>query len=94
MTYPRGWDTLRTDVRGEVFNEHGKWKYSVSLDYRETEGITTASGYADPCCAARRALAVALHNGTSGMETPRKLPPGWTLVVFDPPNGWPVLVRG
>lgn len=81
-------------VRAEMFTDTGKWKYSVKLDYAQTAAIVKMpSGYIDPGEAAALALAFATRQGTSGVNI-EVLPERWSLVVFDPPNGWPVLVHG
>lgn len=91
MTYPDRWDPPRDDVRAEVFTRNGKWKYEVSLDYTDTETVTGQNGYCDPSVAALHALCTATRRGTSGVVF-EELPASYALVVFDPPNGWPVLV--
>ncbi len=80
-------------VPAELFNERGKWKYSVKLDY---SGITLApsgSTYQDPHHVARSALMAATRAGTSGVSM-EEIPAGWTLFVAAPPNGWPIMAKG
>jgi hypothetical protein len=93
MAYPERWDPPRNDVRGEVFTDTGKWKYSVKLDYTKTAQLASDSGYVDPVIAAASALFVATEAGTSEV-TFEYLPRGWHLFVPDPPNGWPIMVTG
>jgi transposase-like protein len=81
-----------TAVRGELFKPSGKWAYSVKLDYSDTAAIAAASGYVDPAVAAAHALRTATARGTSEV-TVVELGAYWTLVVPDPPNGWPIMVR-
>jgi len=81
-----------TSIRGELFKPSGKWGYSVKLDYSDTAAIAMPSGYVDPSLAAVHALFTATERGTSGVSSGRLH--DWTLVVPDPPNGWPILVRG
>lgn len=81
-------------VRGEVFKPSGKWGYTVSLDYSQTATIQhQPSGYIEPSEAAALALATATRAGTSEV-TFERLPEGWRLVTFEPPNGWPVMATG
>lgn len=75
-------------VPAELFNQGGKWKYSVKLDYRNHPG-----GYLAPHDNARRAFEQASALGTSGV-TFKRIPENWTLVVPMPPEGFPVMIRG
>lgn len=88
-------------VSAELFTPSGKWKYSVLLDYTgiyhkpvSVDGVRDKSipWTLDVGRAAELALAAATDRGTSGVSI-RELGDYWTLVVPDPPNGWPVLVR-
>lgn len=88
-------------VVGNLFTPTGKWKYEVSLDYTGIHHKPVSSGgrrdetipwMSDVGQAAEMALAAATDRGTSGVSI-RELGSYWTLVVSDPPNGWPVLVR-
>lgn len=75
-------------VRGEIFNDSGKWKYSVKLAFPD---------YGDRYVTPHQQLEDALHLSTMrGLSevTFRRLPISWTLVVFDPPFGYPAMVRG
>ncbi|WP_277212318.1 hypothetical protein [Isoptericola croceus] len=75
-------------VPGHLFTASGKWKYEVSLDYRHV----TAPRY-EVAAQAAQALAAATDARTSGVAL-REIPEGWSLVVFDAPAGFPVMVRG
>jgi hypothetical protein len=83
--------TEATAVLAETFKASGKWAYTVSLDYSET--AHRPSGYVDPEVAAVRALRTATTRGTSEV-TFAELPEGWFMFVPDPPNGWPIMVKG
>lgn len=76
-------------VPATLFTDTGKYKYAVKLDY----SAMPAKGYIDPCMNARRALHLATMNGTSEVKL-SVIPDGWFLVVIDPPEGFPVMVRG
>lgn len=92
MSYPERWDPPRNDVRAEIFTRNGKWKYSVKLDYTDTETVTgTKIGFCDPHVAALHALRIATQRGTSEVVF-EELPDSYVMAVFDPPNGWPILV--
>lgn len=95
-----------SEVRGHLFTPTGKWKYDVSLDYSEiwhriisqparevAENIFGRLEYLSPEDAARMALDRASRRGTSGVSV-RDLGDYWTLVVPDPPNGWPIMATG
>jgi hypothetical protein len=85
---------LATSVRAETFTQSGKWKYTVRLDYSRTPAIVKLpSGWIDPNEAAILALETATRAGTSEV-TFERLHEGWTMFVPDPPNGWPIMVRG
>ena len=82
-----------THVQAHLFNERGKWKYEVFLDYSGSWSLASdVNGYIDPVDAAELALETATNAGTSGVMM-RKLESGWMLVVFEPPNGWPIMVK-
>lgn len=81
-------DLYMSKVPAELFNPHGKWKYSVKLDYRNQP-----DGYINPHDNATRAFEQASANGTSEV-TMSTIPAGWTLFVPEPPEGWPLMVRG
>lgn len=76
-------------VRGDLFNERGKWKYTVVLDYRGGDYWTW-----DLWSEARNALARATRSGVSGVSL-KDIPYGWTLVVLEPysRNGHPIIVE-
>lgn len=88
-------------VPAHLFNDTGKWKYAVTLDYtdllqmdesQDSPALSPAGVHWDGHGMARRALAQATGSGTSGV-TIKEVHPGWTLVVIDPPQGYPHLVR-
>jgi hypothetical protein len=82
-------------VPGHLFKQSGKWKYEVFLDYT---GILNMDGtpvggeknWMSANTAALRALKQATEKGTSGVSL--KVPGLYHLVVFNPPNGFPVMV--
>lgn len=76
-------------VRGDLFTENGKWKYTVALDYTKTDYHNW-----DLWEEARNALRDATHNGISGV-TLTDIPEGWSLVILEPyaANGYPITVR-
>lgn len=85
--------------KGHLFKPSGKWKYDVELDY-SLAGLVDDGGsirresdgrWVDPGEAAQLALAASTDAGISGV-TIRELGHYWTLVVIDPPNGYPILV--
>lgn len=93
-----------SQVPANLFTPTGKWKYEVMLDYSGMVVRDPVEGYKlgpdpetgrwlDPARAAQLALAQATRNGTSGV-TISNLNGYWTLVVFEPPNGWPICVHG
>lgn len=73
-----GFTTNDDWVRGDLFMGNGKWKYTVALDYRDSNYESW-----DLWTEAERALERATNNGTSGV-TYTKVPPGWMLVVLEP----------
>lgn len=79
-----------TKVRGDLFTETGKWKYTVVLDYRGGDW-----SHWDLYNEARDALARATDNGISGVGL-REVPEGWSLVVLEPyaKNAYPIQVIG
>lgn len=92
-------------VSGHLFKPSGKWGYVAELDYgpdvprllsgperSEWEAEHGPAEYLNPSDAAERALERATSNGTSGVGI-NAVGDYWTLVVTDPPNGWPVMVR-
>lgn len=88
-------DTRSLLVEGYLFKPSGKWAYTVVLDYT---GILTVQGrpadgstYLCPNEAAIRALRQATERGISGV-TVTSTDDYFTLVVPDPPNGFPVMV--
>lgn len=84
-----------------LFNLTGKWKYEVFLDYTgmvewdergDTKLVGPGGRFLNAGDAARDALRQATANGTSGVTISEL---GlYTLVVIEPPNGFPVMVRG
>jgi len=97
-------DSDPTQVVGYLFKFTGKWKYEVMLDYtgmieplpedekwmRLKDPVT--GGFIDADEAAILALAQATRKGTSGVTISDI--GNWTLVVPEPPNGFPVMVVG
>lgn len=67
-------------VRGDLFNDTGKWKYTVVLDYSYPG---CQYDHWDMWKQAPQALAHATDKGISGV-TLTKIPDGWTLVVLEP----------
>ena len=78
-------------VEANVFNEFGKWKYTVCLDY-DFPGFD----YNDWNIweQARKALANATLKHVSGV-TFTDVYPGWTMVVLEPyaKTGHPIMVK-
>ena len=76
-------------VEANLFNENGKWKYTVALDYTNVDWDSL-----DLWSAARMALRDATERGTSGAPL-RRIPEGWSLVVLEPyaKNSFPIMVR-
>lgn len=76
--------------KGELFNEGGKWKYTVWLDYRGLEWDTW-----DLWSNARQALHNSTDRGLSGVIF-HTVPDGWRLVVVDPWGRYshPIMVIG
>jgi hypothetical protein len=67
-------------VRGDLFTDTGKWKYTVVLDY----GFPGFQwDHWDMWRQTRQALAHATAKGISGV-TLRQIPEGWSLVVLEP----------
>lgn len=79
-----------TKVRGDLFTESGKWKYTVTLDYTGGDW-----DYWDLWWEARQALRRATEAGTSGV-TLKRIPDGWHLVVLEPygRTSHPIIVHG
>jgi len=77
-------------VEGDLFNEGGKWKYTVQLDYEGGDYETW-----DLWTEARNALARATRRGISAV-TLTEIPRGWWLVVLEPVgrSAHPIMVRG
>ena len=84
-----------------LFKPSGKWEYEVFLDYTgmvewDERGYTKLVGpggkYLNPADAACEALRQATANGTSGVTISEL--GQYTLVVVEPPNGFPVMVVG
>lgn len=79
-------------VRGDLFTDTGKWKYTVALDYSGPD-----FDYQDWNLwrQAVRALETATVRGTSGVSL-TKIPAGWTLVVLEPYGQYshPITVKG
>lgn len=80
-------------VEAVLFNQGGKYKYTVILDYRDQ----TAEDYEhwDLREQARKALRRATERHVSRV-TFTEVPDGWSLVVMTPrsQNSRPVMVRG
>lgn len=74
-------------VEGNLFNEDGKWKYQVALNYK---GLYN---HFEPIDATR--LAWSNSVGSSGV-TLEHIPKGWFLVVLEPYHIYshPVMIRG
>jgi hypothetical protein len=84
-------------VSALLFNERGKWKYDVQLDYtNHNPGLWE---HWDLWLSAERALAAATDAGTSGVAI-RSLSDanhvGWLLVVPEPwgKNSHPIMIIG
>lgn len=79
-----------TKVRGDLFTDTGKWKYTVVLDY---DGGDYHDG--DLWVQALAALARASERKISGV-TLEEIPEGWTLVVLEPYSKFshPITVKG
>jgi hypothetical protein len=75
-----GFSTNDSHVRGDLFNESGKWKYTVALDYG-FPGFNYTSW--DLWKQARLALAHATAKGVSGVSM-LQVPKGWSLIVLEP----------
>lgn len=76
--------------RGHLFNDTGKWKYDVWLDYNNVP----YDNY-DLWSEARKALKRATAANLSGV-TIRKIPTGWSLIVPNPVGKYahPIMVVG
>jgi len=88
-----GYSTEDSHVYGMLFNEHGKWKYDVCLDYT---GQTQAEyEHWDLKREAVKALVRATEKGISGV-TMKTVPEGWMLVVPEPHalHACPLMTRG
>lgn len=95
-------------VQGYLFKPSGAFGYAVKLDYTEVahrivngpereEVIARVRGfpeYLDPHEAAWMALRRATERGTSEVTITDSQDGFWTLVVPDPPNGWPIMTDG
>lgn len=88
-------------VDAHLFNENGKWKYHVRLDYTgllslgeppDSRALDLKGVHWNGHEMARQALRQATEKGTSGVVI-REIHWGWTLVVFEPPQGFPHLVH-
>jgi len=79
-----------TLVPALLFNERGKWKYSVKLRYVDADFEQW-----DVWTATRQALARATAANESGV-TLTTIPQGWMLVVEEPfnQNSHPIMVVG
>lgn len=77
-------------VAAHVFNQNGKWKYDVTLEY-----VREDWDRADLHEVAREALARATENKVSGVVF-RNLTPGWTMFVPEPYGrySYPVMIVG
>ena len=86
-----GFALQESHVRGDLFNEKGKWKYTVLLDY-DYPGFDYTAG--NLWRHARAALVNATDKGISGV-TMREIPLGWFLVVLEPYSQFshPIVVR-
>lgn len=76
--------------RGELFNDRGKWKYTVWLDYR---GLNW--DHADLWANAATAFNNATDRDLSGVVM-HSVPDGWSLVILDPwgKNSHPIMLKG
>jgi hypothetical protein len=84
-------------VKAHLFKPGGKWMYQVFLDYTGERhlgvpGEGPAGWHWDGHEMAKRALARATDNGTSGVSI-RELGEYWHLFVPDPPQGFPMWVQ-
>jgi hypothetical protein len=77
-------------VEADLFNENGKWKYHVVLDYDGGDHETW-----DLWSEAEKALSRATEQGISGV-TLSKIPNDWMLVVLEPygRTAHPIMVTG
>ena len=75
-------------IRGEVFTESGKWKYTVWLEFQDYNGR-----YVPEHKQLEDALYISTMKDISEV-TFRRLHLKWFLVVFDPPFGYPAMVMG
>lgn len=75
-------------VRGEVFTDSGKWKYSVKLLFQDY-----GDRYVAPHTQLEDALYLATVKNVSEV-TFKRLPQDWELVCFEPPFGYPAILRG
>ena len=94
-------------VEGHLFNRDGKHKYTVYLDYSEiwpriVNGPELEQYIAETGTTPKRlevdeaawiALRTATDAGTSDVTIRDNAKGTWTLVVIDPPNGWPVMAN-
>lgn len=88
-----GYSVEDSHVKALLFNQRGKWKYTVCLDYT---GQTTEEWEDwDLWKEARKALKRATENGISGV-TMDDVPEGWSLVIPEPrgKTAHPIMVRG
>lgn len=85
-----GYTDDSTKVRGDLFTESGKWKYTVVLDF---DGGDYENW--DLWTEAKNALARATDAGISGVRL-REVPHGWALVVLEPYSRfqYPITVVG
>jgi len=85
-----GFDMSPNRVEGNLFNERGKWKYTVCLNYDSAryEDVDVQE-------TTRQALRDATMLGISGVSL-REIPTGWHLVVLEPYvlNSYPFMVIG
>lgn len=84
-----GYDVDESKVRGDVFTENGKWKYTVCLDYSNCLWNSP-----DIWTETRRALREATGQNISGVMFD-EIPAGWILVVLEPYNKFshPIIVK-
>lgn len=85
-----GYNHDNTKRRGDLFNDTGKWKYTVTLDYKGAD-YDHWDIWAETTTALRRAT----DHGTSGVRL-REIPTGWTLVVLKPYSRYshPITIKG
>lgn len=76
-------------VQAFMFKPNGKFKYEVELNYTKSY---IENDYTEPSDAAVIALIQSTIMGTSGIQSYKGDNEYWTIVVPDPPEGYPVMV--